>query len=51
MDSVERAAKNVFLNLLKKQKSEQYPNTEREKERLSDELRKVKKMLIKFNPQ
>uniref|UniRef100_A0A8B9RRJ1 Helicase ATP-binding domain-containing protein n=1 Tax=Accipiter nisus TaxID=211598 RepID=A0A8B9RRJ1_9AVES len=51
VDSVERAAKNVFLNLLKKQKSEQYPNTEREKERLSDELRKVKKMLIKFNPQ
>uniref|UniRef100_A0A8C0B3S0 DExD/H-box helicase 60 n=1 Tax=Buteo japonicus TaxID=224669 RepID=A0A8C0B3S0_9AVES len=51
VDSVERAAKNVFLNLLKKQKSEQYPITEREKERLSDELRKVKKMLIKFNPQ
>ncbi|XP_074678966.1 putative ATP-dependent RNA helicase DDX60 isoform X5 [Strix aluco] len=51
VDTVESAAKNVFLNLLKKQKSEQDPNTEREKQRLSDELRKVKKMLTKFNPQ
>uniref|UniRef100_A0A663MAW2 DExD/H-box helicase 60 n=1 Tax=Athene cunicularia TaxID=194338 RepID=A0A663MAW2_ATHCN len=51
VDTVERAAKNVFINLLKRQKSEQDPNTEREKERLSDELRKVKKRLIKFNPQ
>ncbi|KAM6076665.1 putative ATP-dependent RNA helicase DDX60 isoform 2-T2 [Chlamydotis macqueenii] len=51
VDSVECAAKNVFLNLLKKQKSEQDPNSEREKERLRDELRKVKKTLTKFNPQ
>uniref|UniRef100_A0A8C8B629 DExD/H-box helicase 60 n=1 Tax=Otus sunia TaxID=257818 RepID=A0A8C8B629_9STRI len=51
VNTVESAAKNVFLDLLKKQKSEQDPNTEREKERLSDELRKVKKMLTKFNPQ
>ncbi|NXK03380.1 DDX60 helicase, partial [Herpetotheres cachinnans] len=51
VDSVESAAKNIFLSLLKKQKSEQDPNTEREKERLRDELRKVTKMLTKFNPQ
>ncbi|NWX46476.1 DDX60 helicase, partial [Steatornis caripensis] len=51
VDSVECAAKNVYLNLLKKQKSEQGPNAEREEEHLRDELRKVKKMLIKFNPQ
>ncbi|NWW94894.1 DDX60 helicase, partial [Rhynochetos jubatus] len=49
--SVEDAAMNVFLNLLKKQKSEQDPSTEREKERLRGELSKVKKMLTKFNPQ
>ncbi|NWR68867.1 DDX60 helicase, partial [Centropus unirufus] len=48
--SVERAAKNVFLNLLKKQESLQDPNSEREKERLRDELRKVEKMLSKFPP-
>ncbi|KFW71861.1 putative ATP-dependent RNA helicase DDX60, partial [Pygoscelis adeliae] len=51
VDSVECAARNVFLSLLRKQKIEQDPNTEREKERLRDELRKVKKMLTKFNPQ
>ncbi|KAM6072540.1 putative ATP-dependent RNA helicase DDX60 isoform 3-T3 [Theristicus caerulescens] len=51
VNSVECAAKNVFFNLLKKQKSERDPNTERQKERLRDELRKVKKMLRKFNPQ
>ncbi|KAF1637750.1 putative ATP-dependent RNA helicase DDX60, partial [Eudyptes filholi] len=51
VDSVEGAARNVFLSLRKKQKIEQDPNTEREKERLRDELRKVKKMLTKFNPQ
>ncbi|NXW47562.1 DDX60 helicase, partial [Nyctiprogne leucopyga] len=51
LDSVESAAKNVFLNLLKKQKSEQDPNAEREKERLKNELGKVKKMLIKSNSQ
>ncbi|XP_075565812.1 putative ATP-dependent RNA helicase DDX60 isoform X2 [Pelecanus crispus] len=49
VDSVECAAKNVFLNLLRKQRSEQDPNTEREKERLRDELRKVTKTLIKLN--
>jgi len=48
---VECAARNVFLNLRKKQRSEQDPNAEREKEHLMDELRKVKKRLIKFNPQ
>ncbi|NXE90679.1 DDX60 helicase, partial [Menura novaehollandiae] len=46
--SVEGAAKAVFSNLLKKQKSEQGPDTEREKEHLSDELRKVTKMLKKY---
>ncbi|KFQ89352.1 putative ATP-dependent RNA helicase DDX60, partial [Phoenicopterus ruber ruber] len=51
IDSVESAARNVFLHLMKKQKCEQDPNTEREKERLQNELRKVKKMLGKFNPQ
>ncbi|XP_061848397.1 probable ATP-dependent RNA helicase DDX60 isoform X3 [Colius striatus] len=49
--SVERAAESVFLSLIRKQRREQDPNIEREKERLSDELRKVKKMLTKFNPQ
>lgn len=51
VDSVEHAAKNVFINLLKKQNSRQDPNTEREKERLREELRKVTKMLRRFNPQ
>ncbi|KFO87667.1 putative ATP-dependent RNA helicase DDX60, partial [Buceros rhinoceros silvestris] len=51
VDSVEHAAKKVFINLLKKQNSGQDPNTEREEERLREELRKVKKMLRKFNPQ
>ncbi|NXY40816.1 DDX60 helicase, partial [Ceuthmochares aereus] len=50
VDSVECAARNVFLNLLKKQRSLQDPNTEKEKECLRDELRKVKKMLRKFPP-
>ncbi|NXJ65121.1 DDX60 helicase, partial [Rostratula benghalensis] len=50
LDSVERAAKNVFLTLLDKQ-SEQQPNTEREKEHLRNELRKVDKQLTKLNPQ
>ncbi|NXG70713.1 DDX60 helicase, partial [Baryphthengus martii] len=51
VDSVERSAKNIFLNLLRKQRSEQDPNTEREKERLVDELRQINKTLRKFNPQ
>ncbi|NXJ82194.1 DDX60 helicase, partial [Trogon melanurus] len=51
LESVEKAAKNVFFNLVQKQRSEQQPNTEREKERLSDELKKVTKMLIKYNSQ
>ncbi|XP_035746776.1 probable ATP-dependent RNA helicase DDX60 isoform X3 [Egretta garzetta] len=51
VDLVECAAENVFRNLLEKQRSDQDPNTYREEERLKDELRKVKKMLIKFNPQ
>ncbi|KFO79330.1 putative ATP-dependent RNA helicase DDX60, partial [Cuculus canorus] len=50
VDSVERAAKNVFYNLLKKQKSLQDPDTERQKECLRNELTKVKKMLTKFPP-
>ncbi|KAM6401302.1 putative ATP-dependent RNA helicase DDX60 isoform 2-T2 [Pluvialis apricaria] len=49
VNSVEYAAKNVFFSLLRKQKSEQHPNTEREKEHLRDELRKVKKQLIKLS--
>ncbi|NXN73461.1 DDX60 helicase, partial [Himantopus himantopus] len=48
VNSVECAAKNVFFSLLKKQ-SEHHPNTEREKEHLSDELRKVKKQLVRLN--
>ncbi|NXT01527.1 DDX60 helicase, partial [Jacana jacana] len=51
LDSVERAAMNVFLTLLEKQKSEQPLNTETEKEQLRDELRKVNKQLTKLNPQ
>ncbi|NXX12960.1 DDX60 helicase, partial [Podargus strigoides] len=51
LDSVECAAKNVFFHLLKKQKNEQDPNTKREEQRSRDELRKVNKMLMKFNPQ
>ncbi|XP_064305825.1 probable ATP-dependent RNA helicase DDX60 [Phalacrocorax carbo] len=51
VDTVEHAAKNVFLNLMRKQKREQDPDTEREKERLRGELRKVKKTLKKLNPQ
>ncbi|NWV08836.1 DDX60 helicase, partial [Ptilonorhynchus violaceus] len=46
--SVEHAAKTVFSNLLEKQKSEEGPDTEREKEDLRDELRKVTKMLKKY---
>ncbi|NXD80228.1 DDX60 helicase, partial [Halcyon senegalensis] len=51
VSSVECSARTVFLNLVKKQRSEQDPNTEREKERLKDELRKVNKTLRRFNPQ
>ncbi|KFP86599.1 putative ATP-dependent RNA helicase DDX60, partial [Apaloderma vittatum] len=49
--SVEKAATSVFFNLVQKQRNEQQPNTEREKERLSGELKKVTKMLIKYNSQ
>ncbi|NXW54987.1 DDX60 helicase, partial [Eurystomus gularis] len=48
INSVERSAKNVFVNLLQKQRSEQDPNIEKEKECLREELRKVTKMLRKF---
>ncbi|XP_054238845.1 probable ATP-dependent RNA helicase DDX60 [Indicator indicator] len=51
VDLVEHSAKNIFLNLLRKQRSKQDPNTEREKEHLRDELRKVNKTLTKFCPQ
>lgn len=50
MDLVENAAKNVFFNLLKRQKSEQDPDTESKKEHLRNELKKVNKTLIKFDP-
>ncbi|NXV81477.1 DDX60 helicase, partial [Atlantisia rogersi] len=48
--SVECAARNVFLNLVRKQ-SEQTHHTKREEERLTEELRKVNKTLVKLNPQ
>ncbi|XP_009675480.2 probable ATP-dependent RNA helicase DDX60 isoform X1 [Struthio camelus] len=48
LNLVERAACNVYSNLLNKQKNEQDPNTEREKENLRDKLRKVNKMLKKL---
>ncbi|NXM74607.1 DDX60 helicase, partial [Serilophus lunatus] len=45
--SVECAARTVFSNLMEKQKSVQGPDTENEKEYLTDELRKVTKTLTK----
>ncbi|XP_062429776.1 probable ATP-dependent RNA helicase DDX60 isoform X2 [Rhea pennata] len=48
--SVERAAQNIYSNLLKKQKNEQDPNTEREKENLREKLRKVHRRLKKLQP-
>ncbi|XP_025978657.2 probable ATP-dependent RNA helicase DDX60 isoform X1 [Dromaius novaehollandiae] len=49
INSVERAAWNVHSNLLKKQKNEQGPNTEREKENVRNKLRKVNKGLKKLH--
>lgn len=51
VDTVESAAKNVFLYLLKKQRLIQGLNVEKEKNRLRAELGKVKKMVGKFNPE
>ncbi|NXP10560.1 DDX60 helicase, partial [Thinocorus orbignyianus] len=51
VDSVECAAKSILLSLLNKQKSEQEPDAENEKQCLRDELRKVNKRITKLNPQ
>ncbi|XP_067993227.1 probable ATP-dependent RNA helicase DDX60 isoform X1 [Melanerpes formicivorus] len=48
VELVERSARNIFLNLVRKQRCEQDPNTEKEKEHLRDERRKLKKKLAKF---
>ncbi|NXI70028.1 DDX60 helicase, partial [Anseranas semipalmata] len=50
LDFVERAAKNVFFNLLEKQNVEQDPKTKREIEDVRDKLRKVNKALMKCEP-
>ncbi|XP_061228962.1 probable ATP-dependent RNA helicase DDX60 isoform X2 [Neopsephotus bourkii] len=51
VDTVESAAKSVFLYLLKKQRLIQGSNIEKERNRLRAELRKVNKMVGKFNPE
>ncbi|KAM9579250.1 putative ATP-dependent RNA helicase DDX60 isoform 2-T2 [Guaruba guarouba] len=51
VDTVESAAKNVFLYLLRKQSLIQGSNVEKERNRLRAELRKVNKMVRKFNPE
>uniref|UniRef100_A0A8B9GNU6 DExD/H-box helicase 60 n=1 Tax=Amazona collaria TaxID=241587 RepID=A0A8B9GNU6_9PSIT len=51
VDTVESAAKNVFLYLLKKQSLIQGSDVEKERNRLSAELQKVNKMVGKFNPE
>lgn len=48
LDSVENAARNVFLNLLEKQDNERDPKTEKEKEDIKNKLRKLNKTLMKF---
>ncbi|NXC38386.1 DDX60 helicase, partial [Penelope pileata] len=50
LDSVERAARNVFFNLLEKQNKEQDPKIETEKADVMNKLRKVNKALMKFEP-
>uniref|UniRef100_A0A8B9SFL6 DExD/H-box helicase 60 n=1 Tax=Anas platyrhynchos TaxID=8839 RepID=A0A8B9SFL6_ANAPL len=47
LDSVERAATNVFIHLMEKQKNEQDPKAKREIEDIKDKLRKVDKSLTK----
>ncbi|XP_042727098.1 probable ATP-dependent RNA helicase DDX60 [Lagopus leucura] len=47
LDSVEKAARNVFLNLLEKQGNECDPRMEKEKEDIKKKLRKVNKTLMK----
>ncbi|XP_062470916.1 probable ATP-dependent RNA helicase DDX60 isoform X2 [Pezoporus occidentalis] len=51
VDTVESAAKSVFLYLLKKQKLIQGSNIEKERNRLRAELQKMNKMVGKFNPE
>ncbi|KFQ50895.1 putative ATP-dependent RNA helicase DDX60, partial [Nestor notabilis] len=51
VDTVESAAKNAFLYLLRKQRCAQGSNVEKERNRLRAELRKVEKMVGKFNPE
>ncbi|NWV01262.1 DDX60 helicase, partial [Upupa epops] len=51
VDLVESAAKNAYMNLIKKRNSEQDPNTMKEIARLQDELRKVNKTLGKCSPE
>ncbi|NXJ15303.1 DDX60 helicase, partial [Odontophorus gujanensis] len=48
LDSVERAAWNIFLNLMEKQDNERDPKMMREKEDIKNKLRKVNKALMKF---
>lgn len=47
LDSVEKAARNVFLNLLEKQGNECDPRMEKEKEDIKKKLSKVNKTLMK----
>ncbi|XP_048797844.1 probable ATP-dependent RNA helicase DDX60 isoform X2 [Lagopus muta] len=47
LDLVEKAARNVFLNLLEKQGNECDPRMEKEKEDIKKKLRKVNKTLMK----
>lgn len=47
---MERAATNVFIHLMEKQKNEQDPKAKREIEDIKDKLRKVDKSLMKCNP-
>ncbi|NWX96644.1 DDX60 helicase, partial [Nothoprocta ornata] len=47
--SVEGAAWSVYSNLKEKQRNEQDPNIEREKENVKNKLRKVNKELRKYN--
>ncbi|XP_035408525.1 probable ATP-dependent RNA helicase DDX60 isoform X2 [Cygnus atratus] len=50
LDSVERAANNIFIHLLEKRKNEQDPKAKREIEDIKDKLRKVNKSLMKCKP-
>ncbi|XP_047932164.2 probable ATP-dependent RNA helicase DDX60 isoform X2 [Anser cygnoides] len=50
LDSVERAANNIFIHLMEKRKNEQDPKAKREIEDIKDKLRKVNKSLMKCKP-